>query len=135
MSLIYGLIYFGYIILGVNTFLFFKSYRNQSVAFKLFTYYLLITLLIQLLSTYIKNYSPIKNNLFLSHYYFIGQFIFLSFFFKQLLKRSFYKKIVTFVLFIVLSMLAIYYFIYPSNYSKFNIFEIVIDVLNVIVII
>jgi len=36
------------------------------------------------------------------------------------------KKIITFGLFIVLISLGIYYIIYPSNYYKFNIFEIII---------
>jgi hypothetical protein len=125
MKLIEVIIYFGYIVLALNTFLFFKSYRSHSVAFKLFSFYLFLTLLIQLLATFIKN-SPIKHNLFLSHYYFIGQFILLSLFFKHILKKETQKKIIKPVLIIVLVVLGIYYSIYPSNYYKFNIFEIVI---------
>ncbi len=124
MKLIEVIIYFGYIVLALNTIIFLKNYRNSSVAFKLFSFYLLIILLIQLLATYIKN-SPIKNNLFLSHYYFIGQFILLSLFFKHILKKKTQKKIIKPVLVIVLVVLGIYYSIYPSNYYKFNIFEII----------
>ena len=125
MSLIDLFIYFGFLTLGINTIIFFKSYRNNSVAFKLFFIYLCLTLLIQLSSTYVKEIIE-EHNLFLSHYYFIAQFILLSLFFKQLLTKELQKKIITFGLFIVLISLGIYYIIYPSNYYKFNIFEIII---------
>jgi len=115
---------FGHLLLIINCILFLKSYRNYSTAFKIFAFYLATILFIQLTSKYLRSYKI--PNLYLSHYYFIGQFLFLSFFFKQLLQHSFYKKMITFVLIIVLSMLAIYYSLYPSAYYSFSIFEIVI---------
>jgi len=115
---------FGHIFLIVNTILFFKSYRNNSIAFKIFAYYLSVILIIQLTTKYLRFHKI--TNIYLSHYYFIGQFIFLSLFFKQLLTKELQKKIITFGLFIVLISLGIYYIIYPSNYYKFNIFEIII---------
>jgi len=115
---------FGHLVLTINCILFFKNYRNYSTAFKIFSFYLVTILIIQLTSKYFRIYKI--RNLYLSHYYFIGQFLFLSFFFKQLLKHAFHKKIVTFGLISVLSMLSVYYYLYPSAYSSYSIFEIVI---------
>ena len=115
---------FGHLLVAINCILFFKSYRNYSTAFKIFAFYLATILIIQLTSKYLRSFKI--ENLYLSHYYFIGQFLFLSFFFKQLLKHVFYKKMISFMLFTVLSMLAIYYSVYPSAYYSYNIFEIVI---------
>jgi len=115
---------FGHLLLITNCILFFKNYRSYSTAIKIFSFYLATILIIQLTSKYLRSYKI--PNLYLSHYYFIGQFLFLSFFFKQLLKHAFHKKIITFVLFTVLSMLAIYYSLYPSAYYSYSIFEIVI---------
>lgn len=126
------LVYIGYLILAINTFLFLKSYRRISIAFQIFTIYLLLTLLIQLLSTYIKN-SPIKDNLFLSHYYFIGQFVLLSLFFKKIITKDLLKKFISRILISGIIALSIYYTMYPSNYDKLNVFEIIITSIPLIV--
>ncbi len=115
---------FGHLLLIINCILFLKSYRNYATAFKIFAFYLVTILIIQLTSKYLRSFKI--ENLYLSHYYFIGQFLFLSFFFKQLLKHVLYKKMIIIVLFIVLSMLVIYYSLYPSAYYSYSIFEIVI---------
>jgi hypothetical protein len=101
------------------------------MAFKIFSYYLLTILIIQLTAKYLRSNNI--NNIYLSHYYFIGQFIFLSLFFKQLLKNTLQKKITTFGLFIVLITLVIYYILNPLNYYKFNIFEIIATSIPLIV--
>ena len=131
MTLIELFIYFGYLLLSLNTFIFFKSYRKSSIAFKVFAYYLLIILIIQITSTIIKKLG--FYNLFLSHYYFVGQFILLSLFFKQVLQKKIQKKIITSTLTIILITTGIYYAIYPSNYFKFNVFEIVLTSIPLIV--
>ena len=115
---------FGHLLVAINCILFFKNYRNYSTAIKIFSFYLVTILIIQLTSKYLRSFKI--TNLYLSHYYFIGQFLFLSFFFKQLLKHAFHKKIITVALIIVPSMLAIYYSLYPSAYYSYSIFEIVI---------
>ena len=131
MSLIHYIIYSGYLLLGINIILFFKSYRNRSVAFKIFTYYLLIILIIQICSTYLRiNKTP---NIFLSHYYFVGQFILLSLFFKEILLKDILKKIIFSTLIIILISVGIYYIIYPQDYYKFNTIEILITSIPLIV--
>ncbi len=124
--------YIGHFILFINLLIYSKGYRyNKSVAFKVFIFYLIITLAIQLISTYLRSFKI--PNLYLSHYYFIGQFILFSLFFKQLLKKKLHKKGITLCLIIVLTVLGIYYFLYPSNYYKFNVFEIIITSIPLII--
>lgn len=112
------------ILLVLNFICYFSKHKRYPLALKIFTLYLFLMTLIQLSSDLMAIYK--MNNIFFAHYYFIGQFILLSLFFKQLLKNTFQKKALTFVLFIVLIALGIYYLLYPSNYYNFNIFETII---------
>ena len=114
----------GNLFLLVNTILFFKSYRKNSIAFRIFFYYLLLCLIVQ--GTYSILYNLKIDNLFLSHYYFVGQFILLSAFFLKLNSKKIHKKIISYVLITTLSLLAIYYIKYPEKYFKFNLLEIII---------
>ena len=63
-------------------------------------------------------------NLFISHYYFIGQFIFLSVFYITLESRVLIKKVIKGILLISLICIAIYYYIYPEDYFGYNVFEV-----------
>ncbi|HIB48522.1 MAG TPA: hypothetical protein EYO35_09475 [Flavobacteriaceae bacterium] len=56
------------------------------------------------------------NNIFLFHYYFIGQFIFLSLFFKELMQ----KKWVLYILVLVLIGLGTNYAIYPEIFNEYH---------------
>jgi hypothetical protein len=115
---------FGNIILAINTFLFFKSYRKKTVAFKIITFYLLYVLVIQLRMDYLfKHGIP---NLHYMHFYFIGQFVFLSFFFILEFKNKLLSNIIRIYLFIALVSLGVCYFSYPEFLTEHNIFEVVV---------
>ena len=116
--------YSGYIILAINTFLYFKSNRKNSIAFKILSYYLLLCLFIQLYTSYLSSLKT--NNLYLSHYYFIGQFILLSLFFSKILTGKRLISIIKKILFLVVILLIGYYSLYPKDYLKWNVFEITI---------
>lgn len=118
------IIYLGYFILAINTLLYFKSYRNKSMAFKIFSFYLLLCLIIQLNATYLRISE--EHNLFLSHYYFIGQFVFLSVFYFHLFKKQLYKLILKIFFLIILLALSIQYYTDPLLYDTFNLLEIII---------
>ncbi|WP_243739304.1 hypothetical protein [Flavobacterium sp. 245] len=66
------------------------------------------------------------NNLYLSHIYFIGQFIALSFFYLQLVKDPFQQKAIKIGFVLVLSTLVIQYSLKPEMFFKFNLYEIFI---------
>jgi hypothetical protein len=111
-------------ILAINVFLFFKSYRNKTVAFKIIAFYLLYSLILQLRMSYLASLK--ENNLLYGHFYFIGQWVFLSFFFMEELKnKALSKRIKTYLLFALIA-LGISYSLNPESYEKFNIFEIVV---------
>lgn len=125
MSPIDILINVGHLLLIINFIVFLKSsQKNKSKAFTIFTYYLLTILIIQLTSKILRIYKI--DNIYLSHFYFIGQFLFLSFFLKKLLHSSLQKKVISISVVIVMLVLGIYYALYPSNFFKFNVFEIII---------
>ncbi|CAM4104223.1 YhhN-like protein [Flavobacterium sinopsychrotolerans] len=114
----------GYLILFLNLILFIKSARNYGKAFSIFTWYLGVIFLVQITSMTLKKFNI--NNLYLSHFYFIGQFILLSLFYINILKGELQKKIVKVCLIIVLLSLAVQYVNDFSLFLKFNLFEIFI---------
>lgn len=107
----------------INACLYIWSYSKSknTIALKYFTVYLIINFSV----TFVSSIMAAKqiNNLYLSHYYFIGQFIFLSLFYKNLfLPRQ--KKLVTFFLFSILFVVILNYIRNPDLYYKFNLLEI-----------
>lgn len=90
---------------------------------KIFTWYGIAMCLIQCTS-FIYNYLAI-HNLYLSHFYFVLQFIILSFFYLKLLKDD-QRKVVKVGLVLTLFALAIQYLCDDSMVWQFNLFEIFI---------
>jgi hypothetical protein len=115
---------FGYIILLINFILFASRFTKQKRAYKIFTFYLFWLIVVQLSASVGKNY--LESNLFLSHFYFIGQFVLLSLFYISLLKLQGQKKTIKLGLLLGLSVLGIQYCFEPSLFFKFNLFEIFI---------
>lgn len=113
----------GLLLLFINSVLFFKSRKDKNVVYKYITFYLLIQFVVELCCHIIGFLYP-NENFFLSHYYFVIQFIMLSLFFNQLFKNKLLKKIVYINLGIVLLILCFQYYKRPSMYWEFNIFEI-----------
>lgn len=109
-------------LLFVNCILFFKSYKFKiDTAIKLFTCYLLASFIINT-SSVILAINGI-NNLYLSHFYFISQFILLSLFYKQLFNKK--QIIIVYILgILILTTLGIQYTYNPSLFFRFNLLEI-----------
>lgn len=114
----------GLIILSINSLVFLSKVQsfNNKKSYLLFTGYLIVTLIIQVWSFYLA-FDGGRNNLFLSHYYFILQFVLLSFFYESLFQKH-QKKYVYTILVIVLSVLAIRFIKMPSIYERFDLLEI-----------
>lgn len=111
--------------------LYLKDFFQQGKSFKIFTIYLIGTSLIQIVSKIFLNMYA--NNLFLSHYYFIGQFILLGLFFKSLFTNRIQKSVANWILIIGLILLAIQYSLNPAVFYKFNLFEIFVTSFLVII--
>lgn len=112
----------GCLFLFVNLLLFSLKFRGNGKAYKIFTVYLLVVLAVQLPSFFLKSLHI--NNLFLSHFYFLGQFLFLGLFYKSLFTNLLQKKIINIGFVCCFIILGIQYSLDTSLVFKFNLFEI-----------
>jgi len=125
------IIYLGHFILALNTFLYFKSFRKKTIAFKIITFYLLYVLTIELRMSFLSSHKEM--NLHYTHFYFIGQFILLSFFYLQKLKSKLISKSIKIYLILALGTLATYYYLNPNSFYQHNIIEILITSIPLII--
>lgn len=118
-------LYAGFILIFINTVLYLMGYKQnkKALAYKFFTVYLIISFIISV-SAFILAKQQIPN-LHLSHAYFIGQFVLLSFFYWSLFKLK-QKPYVLITMMIVIVLLAIQYSLKPHLIDMFNLFEIFI---------
>ena len=110
-------------ILVLNFIVFFNCFSFFGRAVKIFTIYLGLILVIQISSLILWNFGI--NNIFLSHFYFIVQFIVLSIFYKEILIAKVQKKFILGSLLMILGFLTIQYLFFPNLFKKFNLVEIV----------
>lgn len=116
----------------LNTILYAWSYlfKKKQVALLLFSLYLFVCSVIMILVEIIANKGG--DNLYLSHIYFISQFIFLSLFYGELFHKK-QKKWIYFTLIAVFTFLSIQYVNKPELIYKFNILEIFITSFPIVV--
>lgn len=117
-----AIINLGYVFLVINTLAFIISYTEKDKALKYFIMYLTLCLFIQVFSDVIGDLK--RNNLFLSHVYFNGQFILLSLFFSTLYGFKKFKKLHLFLTFLVVLFFVIFLINTPGSLLKWNVFEI-----------
>lgn len=123
--------YFGIFLLIVNFLFFLFIVFKQKKAVKTFMFYLLAMVLIQITSV-VYNYHSLPN-LYLSHFYFILQFLILSYFYFEILKTNFQKKVVKIAVPVCLTLLGIQYYLNPDLFYKYNTFEIFITCIMIII--
>lgn len=115
----------GYFLLGLNLILFLiKMNRKRPKSFYIFTFYLFVIILIQCCSSYLSGKG--KNNLYLSHVYFISQFVILSLFYLEILQNKLQKIVVKISVPLCLIILGVQYYFDNGLFYKFNLFEIFI---------
>tara|TARA_R100001369_G_scaffold78025_2_gene107576 strand:+ start:1790 stop:2434 length:645 start_codon:yes stop_codon:yes gene_type:complete len=100
----------------LNALLYIFWLKENNKAFKIFAVYLVVIAVIQLNASYLKLIIPINNNLFLFHFYYILQFIFLTFFYFELLKQ----KWMYVVLGIVLGIITFQFIETPAMFFRYN---------------
>ena len=122
--------YFGYLILVINFILYTKGFSRFGEAFKTYTYYLFLLVIVQLAMEILVSF--VINNLYLIHVYFIGQLILLGLFYKKLLQNPSQKKIITISMITGLLVLIVQYVLDPGLFFKFNLFEIAVTSLLVV---
>jgi len=121
----------GYLLLILNSILLLKGFSGKGKPFKIFGLYCLTMCLVQFSALILVKMH--MHNLFLSHFYFILQFVLLSMFYYHLLKENFQKKIIVVNLVVCLSLLFIQYALDWSLFYNFNLFEIFITSLPLII--
>lgn len=123
--------YSGILLLLFCVVLYIKNFvKAESDTLKYFIYYLVVTFCVQLYSMILAHFG--ENNLYLSHFYFVPQFLLLSCYYKKLFS-NFQKKIVNGTLVIVLIILAFQYVMTPSLFAQFNVLEIFITSFPIVV--
>ncbi|WP_055442713.1 hypothetical protein [Lacinutrix himadriensis] len=121
----------GKILLFINATLYTYSYLKgkKSKEIKYFTIYLTLIFCVLIGSNLLiqvqRKYNFELNNLYLSHFYFIFQFIFLSLFYRQLFNKN-QKKYLNVISVLVFLVLIIQYTVKANLFSKFNLLEILI---------
>src|SRR6218665_1787466 len=113
----------GLFFLLINSISFYKTRKNKDLHYKIIMVYLICLFVHELFCNIIGFYAP-GSNFFLSHYYFIFQFIALSIFFRSLFSNFILRKVILFFLVLVLIVLAIQYYKTPDLYWRFNLLEI-----------
>ena len=84
--------------------------------------YLMVCLVVQLYSSHLNDKG--ENNLYLSHYFFTGQFIFLSLFFFKILHFKKIKKLILFITITIPLYFIIYFFSNEKAYREWCELEI-----------
>lgn len=124
-------VYAGYLVLLINFLLMIKGFSTKEKPFKIFTVYCGAMVLVQMTSFALHKMNV--HNIFLSHFYFILQFIILSFFYKAILQNSFQKKVVIYTLILCLVLLSVQFLLDWKVFFQFNLFEIFITSLPLII--
>ena len=113
----------GLLFLLFNSILFIKTRKGKDKNYKCLTFYLAILFIVELACNIIGISKP-NSNFFLSHYYFIIQFIVLSLFFHQIFDNKKLKVFIFFNLIVIGFILAYQYYNTPNLYWEFNLLEI-----------
>jgi len=121
----------GYLLLLINCILLGKNILKKAKPYKVFFAYNLTMFIIQMTSKVL--FTLKMNNLFLSHFYFVFQFLLLSYFYYVLLEVQFQRKIIRIALPTTLLLLSIHYAIEPELFFAFNLFEVFISTLPIVV--
>lgn len=130
MSLLSLIIDLNVLLILINATLYLQRYRTFKTSLKVFTIYLLLIGIIQLITRILS--VLVIDNLFLSHYYFVIQFIFLSMMYRKIIDKQILKNIIGIIFIVVLVFLASEYILNPSKYFKFNLNEILVTTVPLI---
>ena len=114
----------GLFFLVFNTILFLRNSQIKKQISNVFLIYLVTLSIIEVACHVIGILKP-NANFFISHFYFIFQFTFLSYLYHKLIGSNFVSKIILFVYLIQMTILAAMYIFDPSLFWRFNEYEII----------
>jgi hypothetical protein len=123
--------YFGNVVLAVNVILYFMRFQDNSSVYKIFTIYLLVAFSLQIVAIVLYNLNI--SSVFFSHFTFVLQFLFLSYFYYNLFEKQIQKSIVLVLTPSVISTLIFTYLSENFVFSDFNSFEVFITYFPIII--
>lgn len=115
----------GLFFLLANAIRFYMTCKNRDILYRIVTAYLVLLFCVELLCNIIGFLYP-NSNFFLSHYYFVFQFITLNLFFYKSFSNKTLKQVIVIVFVSVMLFLGCQYYRKPSLYWEFNLVEIAI---------
>lgn len=126
MNLLFGFLVslIGLAFLLCNTFLFVTNSNMRKKVYSIFLIYLIALSTIEI-ACHIIGYLHPNLNLFISHFYFIFQFAFLSALFYKLFKEKIWKQLIVVIFGLQILILGWMYVANPELFWTFNIYEIV----------
>ena len=124
------LAYGGYFLLLLNFILYWRGFSKHGKTFQYLVYYLTILVVVQLIMEILVLNS--ENNLYLVHAYFIGKFLCLGFFYKLLMKTKTQVIVIHYSMIVGSLLLLLDYWFHPELFFKFNLFEIALTSLLVV---
>lgn len=125
------IIYSGYFILLISLVLYTYSFFRLEKANVFFILYIAFSFVMQFSLEVMYYFS--MNNLFAVNIFFIGQLILLGLFFRSILEDKKQKGFVTWSLILALLALVIQFYLDSAQFLKFNLFEITISSLLIVV--
>lgn len=123
-------VYLGYFILLLNFFLYWGGFSKYGKTFQYLVYYLTVLVIVQVSMEILVLQSI--DNLYFIHVYFIGQFLCLGFFYKTLMKTKTQVAIIQYSMLAGCVILIVDYTINPEQFFKFNLLEIALTSLLVV---
>lgn len=125
------IVYLGIFFLLTNSILFSQRSYLKKRSLRVFVIYLYVTLIIQIFSWILMTLKT--PNLYLSHFYFISQFILLSLFYKKIIKNVKVKSLISLLLLVVLLIMSYRFISDPDIFYKFSLFEVILCSIPIVV--
>jgi hypothetical protein len=123
LALVFSISLVGLLLLIMNSILFLSRLSGKGKLYLTLTIYLIALSVVETFCNIMGFLNP-NSNLFLSHFYFNFQFLFLSFFYYKLFKTKILKKLVGVTFIVVWIVLAVQYYLNPALFWQFNLPEI-----------
>lgn len=123
--------YFGNVVLALNVILYFTRFQYNPAVYKIFTIYLLVAFSLQIAAIVLFNLKI--SSVFFSHFTFVSQFLFLSYFYYNLFVKKTQKTLIVVVTPLVIATLIFTYLSKNFVFSDFNSFEVFITYFPIII--
>jgi hypothetical protein len=125
------IIYSGYLLLLVNLILYSYSFFIKKKGISFYVVFLVFSFLLQMISEVL--FLLKMNNLVLFNFFFIGQMVLLGLFYNKLMQTIRQKTFIICSIILGLMVLSVNFFLEPSQFFKFNLFQIALTSLLVVV--